>query len=71
MQLGMQYAEVVGAKRSTHTVYLANMGGGDRYLYCKKVKPHAVRTAYLLHTVYLTASSHFWVILTQPDILSI
>ena len=22
----------VDAKRSTHTVYLANMGGGDRYL---------------------------------------
>ena len=31
----------VGAKRSTHTVYSANMGGGDRYLYCKKVNPHS------------------------------
>ena len=32
MQWGMQYAVGVGAKRSTHTVYLANMGGGDHYL---------------------------------------
>ena len=30
--VGMQYAVDVGAKRSTHTVDLANMGGGDRYL---------------------------------------
>ena len=28
----MQYAVGVSAKRSTHTVDLANMGGGDRYL---------------------------------------
>ena len=34
-----QYAVGLGAKRSTHTVDLANMGGGDRYLWCKKVKP--------------------------------
>ena len=32
IQLGMQYAVGVGAKRSTHTVHLANMGGGDHYL---------------------------------------
>ena len=36
MQLGTQYAVgmqyAVGAKKSTHTVYLANMGGGDCYL---------------------------------------
>ena len=32
MQLGMQYTAGVGAKRSTHTVDLANMGGGDCYL---------------------------------------
>ena len=38
----MQYAVGVRAKRSTHTVYLANIGGGDCYLKCKKVKPHAV-----------------------------
>ena len=44
MQWGMQYAVgtqyVVGvsAKRSTPTVDLANMGGGDCYLYCKKAK---------------------------------
>ena len=30
--VGMQYAVGLGAKRSTHTVELANMGGGDRYL---------------------------------------
>ena len=29
---GTQYAVGLGAKRSTHTVDLANMGGGDRYL---------------------------------------
>ena len=29
--VGMQYAGV-SAKRSIHTVDLANMGGGDRYL---------------------------------------
>ena len=30
--VGMQYAVGVSAKRSTHTVYLANMGVGDCYL---------------------------------------
>ena len=30
--VGMQYTVGVSAKRSTHTVDLANMGGGDRYL---------------------------------------
>ena len=30
--VGMQYAVGVSAKRSTHTVYLGNMGGGDCYL---------------------------------------
>ena len=30
--VGMQNAVGVGAKRSNHTVYLANMGGGDHYL---------------------------------------
>ena len=30
--VGTQYAVDVGAKRSTHTVDLANMGGGDHYL---------------------------------------
>ena len=29
---GMQYAVGVSAKRSTHTVYLSNMGGSDHYL---------------------------------------
>ena len=37
--VGMQYTVGVSAKRSTHTVDLANMGGGDHYLWCKKVKP--------------------------------
>ena len=30
--VGMQYAVGVSAKRSTHTVDLANMGFGDHYL---------------------------------------
>ena len=30
--VGMQYAVGVGAKRSIHTMDLANMGGGDHYL---------------------------------------
>ena len=30
--VGMQYTVGVSAKRSTNTVDLANMGGGDRYL---------------------------------------
>ena len=30
--IGMQYAVGVSAKRSTHTVDLSNMGGGDHYL---------------------------------------
>ena len=31
-RVGMQYAVGLGAKRSTHTVDLANMRDGDRYL---------------------------------------
>ena len=30
--VGMQYAVGVSAKRSTHTVDLANIGGADHYL---------------------------------------
>ena len=30
--VGTQYAVGISAKRSTGTVELANMGGGDRYL---------------------------------------
>ena len=30
--VGMQYTIGVSARRSTHTVDLANMGGGDHYL---------------------------------------
>ena len=39
MQLGMQYAVGVGAKRSTHTVYLANMGGGTITFSAKRSNP--------------------------------
>ena len=56
-----RYAVGVSAKRSTHTVDLANMGGGDRYLWCKKVKPTKWGTQYAVgldakrstHTLYL------------------
>ena len=41
----MQYTVGVGAKRSTHTVCLVNMGGGDHYISYEKVKPHAVGDA--------------------------
>ena len=73
--VGMQYTVDVSAKRLIHTVDLANMGGGDHYLQCKKVKPHAVRTQYAVgvdakrstHTVYFlhqhllrTASPTVW-----------
>ena len=48
--VGVQYTVDAGAKRSTHTVDLANMGGGDRYLKYKKVQPtewrYAVGTQY-------------------------
>ena len=37
--IGAQYAVGVSTKRPTRTVDLANMGGGDCYLLCKKVKP--------------------------------
>ena len=30
--VGVQYAVGISGKRSTHTVDLANMGGGDHYL---------------------------------------
>ena len=33
------------------TVYLANMGSGDHYLYYKKVKPHAVGDTVPMDTV--------------------
>ena len=60
--VGMQYAVCthyavgVRAKRSTHTVDLANICGVDRYLYSKKVKPmqgcmqHAVGMQYAVGT---------------------
>ena len=45
--VGMQYTVGVNAKRSTYTVDLANMGGGDCYLQSKKVKHHAMGDAVL------------------------
>ena len=44
-----RYTVGVSAKRSTHTVDLANICGGDCYLEC-------IPTVYLLRTAYLTAS---------------
>ena len=73
--VGTQYAVGVSAKMSTHTVYVANMGGGDHYLSCKKVKPHAVGDAVHSRCWCKKVNSHsvlfafyFWIILTQPDI---
>ena len=37
--VGMQYAVGVSAKRSTHTMDSANMGGGDHYLSAKRSNP--------------------------------
>ena len=57
--VGTQYTVGVSAKRSTHTVDLANIGGGDCYLKCKKVIPHTVMYSVGIgakrstHTVYL------------------
>ena len=48
--VGTQYAVGVSAKRSTGTVDLANMGDGDHYLWCKKVKTHTV--GYAVATQY-------------------
>ena len=50
----------VGAKRSTQTVYSANMDCRDHYLQCKKVNPHTVDSGNAvgvgakrsIHTVY-------------------
>ena len=50
--VGMQYAVGVSAKRSTHTVDLANMGGGDSYFYCKEVKPMQCGTQYAVGKRY-------------------
>ena len=58
MQWGMQYSVGVGAERSTDTVYLANMGGGDSNLYCKKIIPHAVRYAVLSRCWCKKVNSH-------------
>ena len=58
MQWGMQYAVGVGAKRSTPTVYVANMVGGDHYLSCKKIKPHTVGDAVRSRCWWKKVNSH-------------
>ena len=58
MQLGMQYAVGVGAKRSTQTVFLANIGGGDHYLQCKKVKPMQWGTQYAVGMQYAVGTQY-------------
>ena len=50
--VGTQYAVGVSAKRSTHTVDLANMGGADCFLWCKKVKQTQWDMQYAVGTPY-------------------
>ena len=47
-----RYAVSVSADRSTHTVDLANMAGGNHYLQCKKVKPMQWGTQYTVGMQY-------------------
>ena len=54
----MQHAVGVDAKRSTHTMYLANMGGGDHYLKCKKVKPMQWGMQYTLGMQYAVGTQY-------------
>ena len=57
----MQYKVGVGAKRSTDTVYVANMGGRDHYLSAKRSNPTQLGMQYAVgvgakrstHTMYL------------------
>ena len=63
--VGVQYAVGVSAKRSTGTVELANMGGGDCYpLVQKGQTPHAVGMQYAVGTQYTVGvsakRSHGW-----------
>ena len=52
--VGTQYTVGVSAKRSTHTVDLANMGGGDHY---KRSNPHSgVHSRYAVHSRYTVRS---------------
>ena len=45
-------AVAVGAKMLTHTQeWPMQMGGGDRYLYCKKVNPHSGHTVHAVDAV--------------------
>ena len=51
--VGMQYTVGVSAKRSTHTVDLANIGGVDRYLSAIRSNPHSgVCSRYTVHSRY-------------------
>ena len=52
--MSAQYAVGVSAKRSTGTVELANMGGGDRYPSVQKGQtPHTVGMQYAVGTQYV------------------
>ena len=52
--VGVQYAVDIGAKRSTHTVDLVNMGGGDRY----HTVGYAVGTQYAVGVSAKKVNSH-------------
>ena len=53
-----RYTVGVGAKRSTHTVDLANMGGLDRNHYCKKVEPVQWGTQYAVGMQYAVGTQY-------------
>ena len=66
----MQYAVGVGAKRSTHTVHVANMGGGTVTFGAKRLNPMQLGMQYAVgvgakrstHTLYLAnicAGDHY------------
>ena len=54
--VGTQYAVGVSAKRSTHTVDLAHMGGGDHYLLVQKGQ--TPRSGYAVHSRYAVCSRY-------------
>ena len=60
--VGMQYALGVSAKRSTHTVDLANMGGGGPLPLVQKGQTHIVGYAkcsrYAVHSRYTVHSRY-------------
>ena len=56
--VGTQYAVGVSAKRSTHTVDLANMGVGTITFSAKKVKPMQWGTQYAVGTQYTVGTQY-------------